>query len=74
MTAVQKTIVGAALVAAVGTGIYQAREAASLRSELEGLERQQAPLALQIEQLSRERDDAATGLSALRHASQNGRL
>jgi RNA polymerase sigma factor (sigma-70 family) len=37
MTTLQKTIVGAALVAALGTGIHQARQAARLRAEITAL-------------------------------------
>jgi len=40
ITTLQKTIVGVALAAAVGTGIYQAREAWSLRSRVQTLQQQ----------------------------------
>jgi RNA polymerase sigma factor (sigma-70 family) len=65
MTKLQKTIIGAALAAAVGTGIYEARQASTLRTQLQALQ-QQAPPAGQIEQLTRERDETTRQLAALR--------
>jgi len=50
MTTLQKTIIGATLAAAVGTGIYEARQASNARAEAEALRQQQAPLAEQIQQ------------------------
>jgi RNA polymerase sigma factor (sigma-70 family) len=72
MTALQKTIIGAALAAAVGTGIYEARQVSNLRSQVQTLQQQQAPLAEQVEQLTRDRDDATNKLAALR--DENDRL
>jgi len=60
MTTLQKTIIGATLAAAVGTGIYEARQASNLRSQNQLLQQQQAPLTEQIQQLTRERDDASS--------------
>lgn len=79
MTTLQKTIIGATLAVAVGTGIYEARQASVSRSQVQTLQQQQAPLAEQIEQLTRERDSAASELAALQndHArlqSDNERL
>src|SRR5258708_19981342 len=65
MTPLQKTIVAAALAAAIGTGIYEARQAARLRDQIQALQQQQAPLADQIEQLTRERDAARKRLASL---------
>ncbi len=65
MTALQKTIIGATLAAAVGTGIYEAHQAAQLREQNQTLQQQQAPLAGQIQQLQRERDAATNQLVAL---------
>jgi hypothetical protein len=59
MTTLQKTIIGATLAAAVGTGIYEARQATRLRDQVQTLQQQQAPLAEQVQQLTRERDDAS---------------
>ena len=70
MTTLQKTIIGATLAIAVGTGIYQARQAANLREQNQALEQQQAALTDRIEQLLRERDDATNRLAS--SVSQNG--
>jgi hypothetical protein len=66
MTPLQKTVVTAACVAIVGTGIYEARRASSLRTQVQTLQRQQVPLAEQIQQLQREGDAAAHGIAILR--------
>jgi hypothetical protein len=66
MTAIQKTLITATIVAAVGTGIYEARQASTFRNEVESLKQRQAPLAAQVEQLARERDDATRQVAALR--------
>jgi len=58
MTALQKTLITA------GGGIYEARQAATLRSQVQTLQQQQVPLTEQIGQLQRERDDA-TNQSAM---------
>lgn len=63
MTTIQKTIVAAALAAAVGTGIYAVHQGAQLRGQLRSLEEQQAPMTAQIKQLQQERD-AATNRAA----------
>jgi RNA polymerase sigma factor (sigma-70 family) len=51
MTTIQKAIVGATLVVAVGTGIYQARRASNLGEQVRTLRQQQGPLVEQIAQL-----------------------
>jgi len=66
MTTLQKAIVGATLAFAVGTGIYQARQASTLRSEIEALRQQRESSVNRIQQLQRERDDAANRLALLR--------
>jgi RNA polymerase sigma factor (sigma-70 family) len=50
MTTLQKTVITAAFVAAAGTGIFEARQAAHLRDQVQTLQQQQAPLAEQIQQ------------------------
>jgi RNA polymerase sigma factor (sigma-70 family) len=72
MTVLQKTLVTAAFVAAVGSGIFQARQAATLRNQVAALQQQQAPLTGQIEELSRNYTDATNRLAALR--DDNARL
>ncbi len=53
------------LVAAVGSGIYEAHQASQLRKQVQTLQQQQAPLAGQIQQLQSERDDATNQLTTL---------
>jgi RNA polymerase sigma factor (sigma-70 family) len=66
MTTLQKTLVAATLVAAVGTGIYEARQASNARDLVNTLHQQQTALNEQIQQLTRERVDTARQLVALR--------
>jgi RNA polymerase sigma factor (sigma-70 family) len=68
MTTLQKAIVGTVLAVAVGTGIYQARETSSLRTQLQTIEQKQGPLTAQIGQLTSKRDEAARSLAGLREA------
>lgn len=65
MTTLQKTLITATLAAAIGTGIYEARQAATLQSQVQILQQQQAPLAEQLRQLQRERDAATNRLASL---------
>jgi RNA polymerase sigma factor (sigma-70 family) len=65
MTTIQKTLITATIAAAVGTGIYEVHQAAQLRGQVQTLQQQQAPLAEQIRQLQRERDDAKNRLVEL---------
>lgn len=58
MATIQKIAVGAVLAAAVGTGIYESRQAATARAERQALQQEQAPLLASIEQLQRELNDA----------------
>jgi len=51
MTTTQKVLVTVALAAAVGTGIYEARQASQLRDQVQTLQQQQAPLTEQLTQL-----------------------
>jgi RNA polymerase sigma factor (sigma-70 family) len=65
MTTIQKTAITAALAAAVGTGVFEAHQAAQLREQNQTLQQQQAPLTEQIQQLQRERDEATSQMGAL---------
>ncbi|MCI0745923.1 MAG: sigma-70 family RNA polymerase sigma factor, partial [Verrucomicrobia subdivision 3 bacterium] len=65
MTTMQKTLVATTLIVAVSTGVYEARKASALRSEVARLEQQQAPLLGRIEALKRERDQVAARQAAL---------
>ena len=62
MTALQKTLVTATLVILAGAGIYEARQAAHLRDQVQMLQQQQAE---QIQKLQRERDEAMKRLASL---------
>ena len=66
MTTLQKTVITGALVAALGTGIYEAHQALTLRRQVQGA----VPLAHQILELTAERDDALGKLAALREGSE----
>jgi hypothetical protein len=72
MTTLQKCILGGALLAAVGTGIYEALEAASLRNRVQTLRQDQATLKGKIEQLTNEREASTRQLAGLR--GENERL
>ena len=65
MTALQKTLISVTIAAALGTGIYEARQASALRSQNLLLQQQQGPLVEQIEQLQHQRDDASNRLVSL---------
>ena len=65
MTTLQKTFITTTLAVVAGTGIYEAHQASTLRSQNQLLQQQQAPLAEQIRQLQRERDDVTKHLAAL---------
>jgi hypothetical protein len=58
MTILQKGLMTATLVAAIGIGIYEARQASRLRQKNQTLQQQQATLTEQIQQLQDQRDDA----------------
>jgi len=70
MTALQKTFVATAVVAAIGTGIYESRQAANWSARAETLQRQQENNANQIEELKRERDEAVAARAGLRQENE----
>src|SRR5438093_2734173 len=72
MSALQKTLITASIVAAVGTGIYEAHQVSTLHSQVRSLQQQQSLMAGQIQQLRRERDDASNRLRLL--AGENAAL
>ncbi len=71
MTTLQKTIITAVLTAVAGTGIFEAHQASQLREQNQMLQQQQAPLAEQIQQLQRERNDATNRLASLLAENQH---
>jgi hypothetical protein len=66
MTKLQKIAAATALTATIAAGLYEARQAAELRGQVQMLQQQQAPLAEQIQQLQAERDKAATTIAGLK--------
>ena len=64
MTTLQRALITATLVAAIGTGIYQVRQASRLRQENQALQQQQASLTEQMQRLQQERDEALKRLAA----------
>ena len=65
MTTLQKTLLAVVLTSAVGTGIYEARQAATLRAQVEALQQASATTE-QTAQLARERDEALSQLASVR--------
>ena len=70
MTTLQKIIIGATLMTAVGTGIYEARHAANLLSQVQTFQLQATVNAQQIQRLNRERDEAIDTQAALRQENE----
>lgn len=66
MTALQKTIVTAIIAVLAGVGIYEARQAAQLRDQVQTLQQQQTPLSKQITDLNQALIDATNQLAVLR--------
>ena len=72
MTTLQKTLIIATITVTVGTGFYEARQASTLRDQvqisqeqIQALQQQQTPLTEQIRELQRQRDDATNLLAML---------
>ena len=65
MTTLQKAVITATIVAAVGTGIYEAHQTSTLRNQVQTLQQKQALLTEQIQQLEPERDDATNRLAKI---------
>jgi len=63
MTTLQKTVIATAIVVAAGAGIYQARQVSQLRQQNDVLEQKRADLALQVNSLQREREEASNRLA-----------
>jgi len=63
MTTTQKVLITTVLAAAVGTGLYEAREALHARNSATTSQQQQAALEQQLQQLTRERDEATRRLA-----------
>jgi RNA polymerase sigma factor (sigma-70 family) len=65
VTTLQKAAVATAIAVAVGAGIYEAKQSADARAQVRTLQQQRAPLAEQIEELRKQRDDATNRLAAI---------
>ena len=65
MTTIQKLAVGAALVAALGTAIYESRQAALARADRQALQQAQAPMVAGVGRLQRELADATNRLAVM---------
>lgn len=72
MTAIQKTIVTATVAVLAGAGIYEARQAAQFRDQVQTLQQQQAPLAELIQNLQNNLADATNQLADL--LAENARM
>lgn len=72
MTTLQKTVVTATIAVLAGAGIYEARQAAQLRGQVQTLQQQQAPLSQHNADLNQALMDATNQLAALR--ADNERL
>ena len=65
MTTLQKSLITVTLIAAVGVSLYEVQQNARLRARNHALEQGQTPLADQLQQLQRERDQATNRLALL---------
>jgi RNA polymerase sigma factor (sigma-70 family) len=72
MTTFQKTIITAALATTIGTGIFEAHQAAQLRAQNQSSQQQQASLTAQVQQLSQLLTDATNQLAGL--VAENAQL
>jgi hypothetical protein len=72
MSTLQKIIIAAAIGAAVGTGVYEWHRARQAGAEAQTVRGEAGPLAIEVQRLRRERDDATNRLAAL--VEENGRL
>lgn len=72
MTTLQKTIVTASIALLAGAGLYEFRQSTRLRNQLQDLQRQQASVPDQMQQLIRERDEATNRMAVL--LADNARL
>jgi RNA polymerase sigma factor (sigma-70 family) len=64
MTTTQKALISASLAVAVGTALYATHEVSNAHGRVDSLEKQQASLNEQMQQLAQERDEATANLAA----------
>lgn len=72
MTTTQKLLVGGVLTVALGTGVFEAREAGQLRRELATLRQDHAPLAARLAELEADRAKISNLVASLN--AENDRL
>jgi hypothetical protein len=70
MTTLQKALIAAVITSAVGTGIYEARQASQLRDQNQMLQQQQAPTLDELKQFENEREDTLRQIAALREENE----
>ncbi len=66
MTTLQKALIATTVVVLGGGGVYEARQAANLRSLVSRYEQQQTQLTAQLQQLQQQRDAATNQLASIR--------
>jgi RNA polymerase sigma factor (sigma-70 family) len=71
MTTTQKAVLGTALAAAVGFGIYQTHRVTRLHADLGALDQAQAPTSERLRQLSDEAEVARSRIAALESENQS---
>lgn len=69
MNTLRKAAIGIALIASLGVGVFQFTRAERLQAEVDALQRRQVLANEQLEQATRDRDSATTGLAAPRAGS-----
>jgi RNA polymerase sigma factor (sigma-70 family) len=72
MTTLQKSLIGGAIVAAVGTGLYEAQRASALQQQLRTIGQQSTPQASEDDSLHQQLEEANRQLASLKE--QNERL
>jgi RNA polymerase sigma factor (sigma-70 family) len=70
MTTLQKALITTAAVAAIGTGVFEARQASTWEARAQTLEAQQTTNVSQLEELQRQRDEAVAAQTALQEENQ----
>jgi RNA polymerase sigma factor (sigma-70 family) len=70
MTTLQKALITTAAIAALGTGVYEARQALTWEARAQTLQSQQTANASQLEELQRQRDEAVAAQTALQEQNQ----
>ena len=67
MTILQKSLITAALLAAIGAGFYETQQASNLRSQVSSLQTQQSTLAKQLDEARQQNEKTTKNLTELQH-------